>query len=257
MSVADAAVALDVTNAQIYHFKSGHRVPKMLELERLLRLFGVPELFEPLDTIRVDANERGWWSTYKLPAWLQTYVGLESDASVVRCWSLELMPGLLQTEDYAQATFERHHETAADIERHVEARMRRQGGVGMGQDITVVVSEALIHRTLHMKPFGLDQLRRLTEPVPGVTVRVLPFSAGGHRGLAGNFTLLDFPDGVISPVAYRHTPTGSEMTDERPEVTWLAEVFKDLQDHSLSRKESTAFITTLVRTVSASGDTRN
>jgi len=59
---------------------------------------GALEKFDVLNELRKDARKPGWWSTYRLPQWLKGYVGLENDALSTKVFSLELVPGLLQTQ---------------------------------------------------------------------------------------------------------------------------------------------------------------
>jgi hypothetical protein len=99
------------------------------DLDALLRLYHADkETAVALEEMRREGKQRGWWSTYKLPAWLGDLVGLEADAVTERVVELELIPALLQTEEYARAV----HVAAprmppgAEVERRVAARMQRQ-----------------------------------------------------------------------------------------------------------------------------------
>jgi hypothetical protein len=191
---------------------------------------------DELDELRVVAEERGWWTTYRLPPWLQAYVGLETDAVAVRCFALELVPGLLQTESYARDTFIRWGATGADLERGVRVRMERQRRLGVDLGLTVVMSEALLWRTLHMGQVGVEQLEhmaRVSEQGGVAALHVLPFAAGQHRSPSGSYTLMDFPDDAWSTVAYQEYAVGGHLVDEPDAVTSMVSVFEELQGQSL------------------------
>ena len=97
----------------------------------LLALYGVAaEDIEALAQIARDARKRGWWHAYDqvLPEWFSTYVGLEAEADEIKTLETQLVPGLLQTPDYARAVIAAEHpdSPAAEIDRRIELRMRRQ-----------------------------------------------------------------------------------------------------------------------------------
>jgi transcriptional regulator with XRE-family HTH domain len=230
----EAAEVLGCSRSRISHLESTQRssvMPGKLELPALLILYGATDRLQELEDLRSHANERGWWSEYGLSSELQSFIGLEADASVISCFSLELVPGLIQTREYAKATYARHGTPDSDLDYQVSARMRRQTRVGSaGLKLSVVVSEAVLHRTRCMADYGLDQLRFLRDVAdsPNVEVRVLPFDVGGHRSMTGSFTLLDFPSNLAEPVAYREATLYGDMTDNQDQVRELRHLYDDL-----------------------------
>lgn len=239
-----AAACIGVTAPQISHFEAGRRVPRMLELRELLTIYGAIDKLTDLEEVRVGANQRGWWVTYRLPSWMPVYLGLESDAIRVRSFALELIPGLLQTYDYAASTLARHGATPEEVQQGAEVRMERQARIGKELDIQVVLSEAALVRTRHMGEVSADQLVKLStaSDTKGVELLVLPFAAGGHRSMSGSFTLLDFPEGLVETVAYREGALHGDLTDDPRAVTRLDEVFADMVRLSLDREESSEFL---------------
>jgi hypothetical protein len=209
----------------------------------LARLYQAEDRLPELLKLWEEANERGWWHTYKLPAWMQALVGLESDASAVKCFALELVPGLLQIADYARETFTRQGTPEAEVPKLVSVRMERQRRLGELQ-LDAIVSEALLARTVHMAPYGVEQLRWLTQVLGqrGVTVRVVPFAAGGHRSMSGSFTLLEFPDGINPPAAYREGALHGDLIDDPHAVADLYQVYGDLQEKALTVEDSADLI---------------
>jgi transcriptional regulator with XRE-family HTH domain len=234
-SQAEAAFAADCSRSQISFFESGRYVPSRLELPALLECYGVPrDRWAALEDLRAAANEPGWWSDYGLPPWLQSYVRLETDATQVRCFALELVPGLVQTEDYARAVQHLYGATEADTRRRVAVLTERQKRVGKGLSLSVVVSEGLLPRTAAMGPVGREQLTHLADLVEDevATVRVLPYAVGLHRGMSSQFTVLDFPLEVPS-VGYQEHAVGGHLIDDADVVSKLATLYQELLDTAL------------------------
>ncbi len=97
----------------------------------LLELYGVEGAdVDALVQVAREARKRGWWQAYDdvLPEWFEVYVGLEAEADQIQTFEPQLIPGLLQTADYARAVMRVEHPDASDeeINRRVEMRLRRQ-----------------------------------------------------------------------------------------------------------------------------------
>ena len=248
ITVAQAATELGCSEGKVRHMELGRNVPSKPDLTVLMTLYGADaEVHAALEELRQAANQRGWWSAYRLPPWLQNYVGMEADASVISNFELELIPGLLQTEAYARATHTRtaHLLTPPEIDRKVAARLKRQERLTAREPATLhaVISEAALHR-VRGTDYAADQYRRLVamSERPNVTINVLPFSKGLHDSLSGGFFLLDFPPGVSAPVAYFEYAISGQMEDDQQIVARLRDVFATLREQSLGAEESTQFI---------------
>ncbi|MGH3977324.1 MAG: Scr1 family TA system antitoxin-like transcriptional regulator, partial [Pseudonocardiaceae bacterium] len=110
---------LDLSRSAIGAFESGRNLPSQPVLETILRECDALEKFDVLNELRKDAKKPGWWSTYRLPPWLKTYVGYEDDALRAKAFSLELVPGLFQTEHYARQLHSLHPLSDEEVERRV------------------------------------------------------------------------------------------------------------------------------------------
>ena len=99
------------------------------DLEDMLDLYGVrsPQR-EALIQLARDARRRGWWTAYS-DVFTGSYIGLESEAATIKV-NAHLVPGFLQTPDYARATITRTGPwlDASDVERRVAARDRPAAG---------------------------------------------------------------------------------------------------------------------------------
>ncbi|WP_433445700.1 helix-turn-helix domain-containing protein [Nonomuraea sp. CA-141351] len=151
-------------------------------------------------------SSRAWWTKYG-DVLTGAFVGLEDAAAAIRSWQPQLVPGLLQTEEYARAVISvlRPEDSPELIERRVLARMRRRELLDRDDAprLQAVISEASLVRPIGGWRTMGEQLRALaTEERPNVELRVLPFDIGAHPGLEGPFVILGFPKDVYPDVVY-------------------------------------------------------
>jgi hypothetical protein len=126
------------------------------------------------------------------------YIGLEAEAVSIRRYESELVPGLLQTKEYARAVFRGFLVDNEEIDKRVEVRMARQErltGANAPQH-WIVLNESVIRRVVGGPETMRAQLDRLIEAshLPNVTMQVLPFTAGAHPAMDGAFVILGFPE---------------------------------------------------------------
>ena len=247
-SLEEIAELLGCSSGKISHIENGRNSPSKAELLVLMDHYDVPaDQRELLEETREEARKRGWWSTYRLPTWFQDYVGMEADATRVRTFELELIPGLLQTEAYARTinVIGSHMTEPEEVDRKVKARLRRQERLREDEPLEVhaVLSEAALHRcadpTIAAEQFS--HLVALTE-LPNVTIQILPFSAGLHESVSGSFALLDFPPDAWPSCAYQEYAVGGHLVDDSAAVAALDTVFEKLCKRSLSEERSIELI---------------
>jgi hypothetical protein len=155
----------------------------------------------------------------------------------------ELIPGLLQTADYARAVIRafRPDDTADEVTRRVEVRQARQE-VFAREDpprLWAVISEAVLRRAVGGPAVMAAQLRALASERDRavVTVQVLPFSAGEHPAMAGSFVILDFPDPEPGAV-YLENASSALYLERVTDVQRYAGMFRFVQAAALGPKES-------------------
>ena len=199
---------------------------KAADLAKLLDHYGVPaEHKEQLLRLVERGRSRGWWDAFKdsLPEQFATYIILESEAETISAWSPELVPGLLQTQDYAMAAIDEHMSTIAtlpssEIEGRVQTRMRRQR-ILTNDPATALVSvldESVLLRHVRSARIMRGQLAHLIEmsELPNVILRVLPLG-GAHPLGIGGFVLLQFPAipdiGPVSDIVYIEELSGNAL----------------------------------------------
>jgi len=200
------------------------------------------------EDIRKEGAQRGWWATYQLPPWLQTYVGMEAEATSIRVFEIELVTALLQTKAYATRTQEVGGQmlSAESIRRLTDARLRRQVVLDGPEapKVSAIICESALSRTAQEKGVGVEQLRYLiaASKKPNIDIRVLPTGAGMHASMSGSFHLLAFDPEVSVPVAYQEYAVGGHLIDDSAVVETLAGVFERLSRQTLSKRESVELI---------------
>ncbi|MGH3615716.1 MAG: helix-turn-helix domain-containing protein [Pseudonocardia sp.] len=253
VSRLEAAAAIGCSEPRIGHIETGRNTPGKSELIVLVdRVYGADEAtLAALEELREEASKRGWWSTYRLPKWLAGYVGLETDAVSLRCLDIEIIPGLLQTEQYMRRLYTlRAQPTGKEIDRLVGARLQRQGRLS-GPDalqLSAVISEGALERCARDTAVAGAQLAQLLERAtwPNVELRVLPFDLGLHVG-TGPFTLLTFPDQLLADAAYQEYAVGGHIIDDASVVARLATMWDELRGQSLATDESLTMIAQLAK----------
>ncbi|MFE7741820.1 helix-turn-helix domain-containing protein [Nocardia sp. NPDC057455] len=213
-----------------------------------------PQEREEMLRLRDIAKRRGWWSEYAglLSDEVIRLYGLEHGAQSIRSYTSILIPGLLQTEDYARAVIanDRARVRQVEIERWVEVRMRRQQRLTGSEPLQVaaIVNEAaLTQRTggVAVLKNQLSHLLSVTDThVDTVDVRVVPFDAPGGVLLTGaSFHLLGFDSALLPDVAWTETLVHLGVIEESEPVRHLGTMFATtLAEHALSRNESITLI---------------
>ena len=238
------AFVLGCSATKVTNVESGRNVIGKTELIVLLQHYGAGSAgkLEALEELRQEAGKRGWWSTARLPEWLANYVGLETEASSVRSFELELIPGLLQTEQYAREVHVLRGQKPGDLERRVKARLRRQERLTASDPLrlSALISEAALARCARQPGVAADQFRQLLgwAQLPNVKIQVLPFATGLHSGMQGGFTLLSFPEGLLPDAGWQEYALGGHIIDDPTDVASLTTLYDELRGQSLGCDES-------------------
>jgi hypothetical protein len=238
VSREDAGWEIRSSESKISRMELGRVSFKGRDVEDLLTLYGVLDTGERnrLLALAKEANNPGWWHRYGdvLPGWFQSYLGLEAAASMIRSYEVQFVPGLLQTEEYAQAVVLLGHAGAApeDVERRVQLRMERQRVLlqARGPQLWAVLDEAVLRRPIGGAAVMRNQIRaliRATE-LPSVRLQIIPFHFGGHAAAGGAFTILRFPERDLSDVVYVEQLNSALYLDKRDEVDQYAAAMERL-----------------------------
>ncbi|MGW9349458.1 helix-turn-helix domain-containing protein [Nocardiopsis flavescens] len=194
--------ATKVTRAERNEWK----YPKREDVEALLDLYGVEgEERAHLLSLTEEARGRSDWHKYAdlFPGSLPE---LEAEAVRIRTYEVVLIPGLLQTPDYAGAVSRASQVVPPEqIDRKVESRMARRAVLDLpsGPHLTAVIDEPALRKAVGSHAIMAEQLRFLVGMAAHykVTILVVPDEAGAHPAVDGAFTLFDFPrpePGIVS-----------------------------------------------------------
>lgn len=263
LTVRAAAVELEWSEAKIWRIETGQTGMRSLDVQTMCHIYGAPvDTTEALMALAKETKARGWWHSYGdvIPEYFDVYVGLEEAASHLTGYQSELVPGLLQTEDYARTVIRADNPGVenAEIERRVSVRMARQAlltRVTAPPALDIVLNETILHRPVGGTTVMVRQLERLIEAgaLPTVSVRVLPFGAGLHRGImSGPFVMLRFPvnsNGQENepPTVYVEGFTGALYLDKPHEVERYGAAFANIGELALDETASAELITRVAR----------
>jgi hypothetical protein len=249
------ANALGWSPAKISRYELGQSSFPLDEVEKLLDFYGVtePRRGQLLD-LAEEANQRGWWEEYAdvlAPEYME-FIGLEAEADTMAHWQIGVVPGLLQTEEYARrlnAGYQSVIPTPPGIlDRLVRVRMIRQGLLTRDPPLrlSVVIDEAVLLRKIGDRGLMHAQLQHLTAvaDLPNVELRIMPLSGRETSLVADSFAILSFGPqatgeaGKLSDVVSTENVT-TELYVEGETGTYLYRlVFRGLLNASLSPADS-------------------
>jgi Domain of unknown function (DUF5753)/Helix-turn-helix domain len=184
-----------------------------------------------------------------VPDWFRRFLALEWDATEIKTYQIDMVHGLLQTEDYAKAMI-RAWEPEADerlIDKQVEARMRRQDVLRRtgrpSLRLELVLGEGALRRVVGNKKIMRVQLKHLAMMArrPNITVRVLPFDVPDRISVASAFELFRLAQQNISTV-YLEDLFGATYLKEPEEYTQYSSVYGRLRDAALEPESSRVLI---------------
>lgn len=242
LTCEDVGHRLECSGTRISRMETGRIGARPGDVRELLEIYGVTGAeAEFLVQLARDARRKGWWHAYGrvLPPWFEGYVGLESDAARLHDFQPSVVPGLLQTEDYARAVLRGAPQagSSADIDLQVALRMRRQAILGQPRppQVQVILGEGVLRARVGGPAVMRAQLLRLADLAarPDLTVQVLPLHAAAHAQPVSPFTMLEFADPADPTVVYLEHLTGSLFLDDVAEVQRYRAVFDQLRAESL------------------------
>ncbi|HEX4702085.1 MAG TPA: helix-turn-helix transcriptional regulator, partial [Pseudonocardiaceae bacterium] len=204
------ADALEWSASKVIRIETGAVGVSKTDLKALLDLYGLADqsqIDQLIQTSR-DTREQAWWDDYRstYPPLFITFIGLEASASLLRQYQALLVPGLLQTEEYAREAISGYTSDQDRIDEGVRVRMRRQRSLEPSAGLTAffVLDEAVIRRVIGGRAVMADQLSRLKElnRQPNISIQVVTFDKGANVGMKSSFTVFEFPTGDQDHAVY-------------------------------------------------------
>lgn len=253
---SDVGAAIDRTHTTLVNWERGKTRISKSDLVCLLTELRAPaEVRKGLEQLHEESKRNGTseWAVYALPEWLRPLVSFEEDATVITTFEPTLVPGLLQTEDYARAihTTGRRKVAAEYVEKWVAARMERQHRISSPEPtpLHAVISEAVLRLEVGGPEVFTGQVEHLLKAAheDNVTVQVLPATKDGYAGVATNFAVLHFADALIDPpLGYFDGPLGGYMVSDEGDVATLINMFDDARKTALSEADSVEMLSAVL-----------
>jgi transcriptional regulator with XRE-family HTH domain len=246
VSRADAAQALMCSQSKISKLEHGKAALSALELQTLLRLYDVPEGSEQADQLMAIADSARKRSTLAVPDWVRAYVGLEATAAEIQTFEIDLVPGLLQTEAYTRAVAmaASASRNPREVERLVSIRRERQTRLTSDNppQLHVILHEAALRIVVGGPAVMREQLEWLLAlaELPGVTLRVLPFSAGAYASMGAGFSIVRLPGG--ERVVYLEKLWLADYVDKAAQVAAYTALWDSLMASALDITSTTEII---------------
>ncbi len=256
LTLDDAAAGVDLAKSTLSRIETAQITARPVVVRALLARYevGGTEADRLLQLAR-DAGKRGWWRAYAdvLSNQYADYIGLENEASAIRNFEPQFVPGLLQTEQYARAALTGVHRAASEqeVDRRVQVRLARQPRLRARPELcfSVIMDESVLRRPVGGDAVMADQLRRLLAAMrlPNVALQVLPTGVGAHPGMLGSFTVIEFPDERFGDAVYLEGVTGGRLVEAEDETRHCNQVYQELGGSALDQGDTAALIQDVLR----------
>ncbi|MGW5878076.1 helix-turn-helix domain-containing protein [Nocardiopsis terrae] len=249
MTMQEVAEYLGRDQSSLSRFEAGIHPPRKDDVVALMDLFGVEEESQRQATLHMvgEVSKTGWWAKHAKDAsgWFMDLLWVEERAEALRLFSDAVVPGLLQTPEYAEALMKADDPCAAkqQIKRGVDLRVKRQQILDReGFQLSLVLDEAVIRRPVGGRQVMAVQIAHLISSAQreNLDIRVLPFSVGAHCGGAGAFRLILMPE-PFPVIAYIESPGGALFV-EASSADDLADRYDRLHQGSLDAQASIDFL---------------
>jgi hypothetical protein len=229
ISREEAAYEIRADASKISRLELGRVSFRLRDVRDLMVMYGVQDEDEIERVVEMarEANQPSKWRRYSdyLPDWFSNYLEMEGAASMIRTYEVQVIPGLLQNEQYARAVMMLGygHTPLTEIDKRIDVRMKRQEILDRKEkrpELWAVIDEAALHR-----PFGggnvmSGQIKTLIEACdkPNVRIQIVPFASGAHSGAGAPFTWLRFAYAELSDVIYLEHLTGGLYLERDNEI---------------------------------------
>ncbi|MFD3654771.1 Scr1 family TA system antitoxin-like transcriptional regulator [Streptomyces sp. NPDC058620] len=245
--------AAGLTQAQLAEMV-GHQAETIASIEQGRRAL-LPELAGQLDRLletkgALETAVENMPEIDLIPAWAEEYLDLEREALALSWFENQVLPGLLQTENYARAVFRTDVPALGEEEigQRVAARIERREILQRSKPPTAsfVFSEAILIDRLGGDQVHGETLRHVRSciDIPGIAIQVMPLGRRTHAGLSGPFILLETPD--HQRLAYTETQRGSQLISAPNEVSILERKYAMLRTQALNTEDTKGLLDRLL-----------
>ena len=264
ISLIAAAEELEFSRARMYRIENGEVPVRKHDVIAMCGVYQAGErMTEVLIGLAQESKAKGWWHAYGdvVPAWFELYVGMEQAADRLRIYAPTVVPGLLQTREYAEWMFRGWiGDDEQTLINAITVRLGRQSLLSRvpAPRLDVILDEGVLRRAIADEVAMHKQLMHLIGAAtrPNVSIRVIPFAAGPHKAAtSGPFTILDFNGdetaaGPASPeptTIYCENLTGASYLDKLSDVQAYESIWDDLGSVALSPARSDDLIGAIIK----------
>lgn len=246
LSIEEARHELGWTSGRLNHMEAGRSRPDSSALKDLMTTYGVTDEArrEAVLELGRQSKKRGWWAKFD-DVLSGDFIGFEAEASAISTFQPIVMPGLLQTAEYAALSARAQlARTEEEVERIAAARVERQKILDRDDapELHAIIAEEALLRLHHSDPAlarrQLSHLIDTAEALNGVTIQVHPQSAGIFAATSGAFTILDYTDELDLPIVYVDTTETGIYMEEPDQVTAYRKTFDHVSMDALSKAAS-------------------
>ncbi|MET8139269.1 helix-turn-helix transcriptional regulator [Sphaerisporangium sp. NPDC005288] len=247
LTMKEAAQRLECSVAKISRLETAARGVIPRDVRDLCAIYGAdPAEAAVLIAMAREARASEWWEEYPDEKF-RAYIGHEADAVAIFSYDTGIFPGIVQTSGYARAIIKgvAGRISAETLAKRVELRMRRQDILHKKDPprLHIIVDESALHRRVGDERVMYEQLSHLLE-LSGrhrMSLQVIPFSAGSHKGLNETFTLLEMAD-PIPDVIYQEVGGRIEYFRKEKELQAYRDLIGHLRAVGLGQGASRALI---------------
>lgn len=222
--------------------------PEMSDIRDLLRVYGVdPADRDQIEDLAIRSRARPWWRDCA-EIFENEFPGFENDASRIRVFIPLVLPGLLQTQEYAEAFMKIGPRPPAWRREALATRLRRQEILdrtnGNAPELIAIVTEASLLYQWGSRADRQDQIQHLIKigQRPNVDLRIQRFADGPPRGLMSAINVFDFPEEGEPPIAYTETDIGIQEVTSTEHVAMYSQSFDRAVDGALEPDDTTLYL---------------
>lgn len=246
LSAEDARHQLGWTSGRLNHIESGRSRPDPSALRDLMNLYGVTDEDRRKAILELgrQSKEKGWWASFGdvLP---DDFIGFEAEASEILTFQPIVIPGLLQTPDYAAYCARANLARAeTEIERIVTVRQKRQQILASSDppELHAIIDEGALIRLCRSDTKLANQqisyLIDVAEALNTVSIQIHAQDAGMYAAISGAFTILDYTDELDLPIVYLGTMDSGLYLETPPQISAYRKVFDHVSMDALSKAGS-------------------
>jgi len=221
--------------------------PEMSDIRDLLRIYNVDEgEREQLEELAIQARARPWWRDYS-DIFENEFPGFENDASRIRVFMPLVLPGLLQSQDYAEAFIRTGPRPPSWRRKALDTRLRRQEILSRPGDtaatLTAVITEASLRYQWGSRSERRDQIEHLIDMGrrPNIDLRIQRFADGPPPGLSSAINIFDFAEGEPS-IAFTETGFAVVEVNEPDQVGRYIQSFEKAVDGALEPSDTAIYL---------------